>query len=407
MRMTVRRRVSDLQTSPKPPVAKEFDDRIALRYPGAGKIFLIWTVIGVLTSLRYQLQRPSNSEIGDVAFIAAFTALYYPWIALTPFVFRVEKRLPLDGANWLRNFGLLTILSVPICLLASPLMSSIFSGVLSVMEPNFTSQVPGFWLRHFPMAQVLYWCSVAGGYFVRSQFQLRVQEKRSAQLALEKAQLEAGLKQAQLDVLRARLNPHFLFNSLQNISVMTKQDPQTASRMLARLGDLLRAVLRQDSEPESTLYEEIELTRAYAAIEQMRFGDRLDVRFAIAPEVLQAMLPCFLLQPLIENAIIHGLRGTGKTGIIGISAATDGRDLVVTITDNGIGAPEEALTGKKMGVGLGSTLERLATLYPERQTLSMRRPAEGGTEVRIAIPLRFADDQGPSTHDEQPAIADR
>ena len=97
-----------------------------------------------------------------------------------------------------------------------------------------------------------------------------------------------------------------------------KQDPQTASRMLARLGDLLRAVLRQDSEPESTLYEEIELTRAYAALEQMRFGDRLDVRFAIAPEVQQAMVPCFLLQPLIENAIIHGLRGAGKTGIIAV-----------------------------------------------------------------------------------------
>jgi LytS/YehU family sensor histidine kinase len=139
----------------------------------------------------------------------------------------------------------------------------------------------------------------------------------------------------------------------------------------------------------------------------MRFGDRLDVTFAIAADVQQAMVPCFLLQPLIENAIIHGLRGAGKTGVIAVSAARDGRDLVMTITDNGIGAPEEALTGRKIGVGLGSTLERLATMYPERQTFSMRRPAEGGTEVRIAIPLRFADDERPSTHYEHPAIANR
>jgi two-component system, LytTR family, sensor kinase len=399
--MTVRRISSDLQTLPQPPAGKESDDGTALRYPGIGKLFVIWTAIGLLTSLRYQWQRPLDSEVGEVAFIAAFTALYYPWIALTPLVFGLERRFPLAHGNWLRNFGLLAILSVPICLLASPLMSGVFIGVLSVLEPA-SFPVRRFWLGHFPMAEVLYWCSVAGGYFVRSEFQLRVQEQRTA----EKSQLEAGLKQAQLDVLRARLNPHFLFNSLQNISVMTKQDPQTANRMLARLGDLLRAVLRQDSEPESTLYEEIELTQAYAALEQMRFGDRLDVRFDIAPDVQQAMVPCFLLQPLIENAVIHGLRGVRKTGIITVSGARDGRDLVMTITDNGIGAPEEALTGRKMGVGLGSTLERLATMYPDRQTFSMRRPAEGGTEVRIAIPLRFPDHTS-SIHDEHSAPADR
>jgi two-component system, LytTR family, sensor kinase len=119
------------------------------------------------------------------------------------------------------------------------------------------------------------------------------------------------------------------------------------------------------------------------------------------------MVPCFLLQPLIENAIIHGLRGAGKTGIITVSAGRDGSDLVMTITDNGIGAPEEALTGRKLGVGLGSTLERLATMYPERQTFSMQRALEGGTEVRIAIPLRFPDHERSPTHDEQPATTDR
>jgi sensor histidine kinase YesM len=264
-----------------------------------------------------------------------------------------------------------------------------------------------FWFREFFVGETIFWCSVAGGYFIRTLFQLQEQERRAARLALEKSQLEAGLNQAQLQALRARLNPHFLFNSLQNISVMTRQDPQTASRMLTRLGDLLRAVLRQDSQPETTLHEETELTRAYVALEQMRFGDRLQVDFEIAREVQQAMVPCFLLQPLVENAVVHGLRGARKTGIITVSAVSQGGELVLTVTDNGIGPPAEDPAEMKIGVGLRSTCERLARMYANRHAFSIRKAAEGGAEVRIAIPLRFADYEDRSSRDEPPAVADR
>jgi LytS/YehU family sensor histidine kinase len=263
-----------------------------------------------------------------------------------------------------------------------------------------------FW-HELPVAVIIFWCSAAGGYFIRTLFQLHEHERRVARLALEKSQLEASLNQAQLEVLRARLNPHFLFNSLQNISVLIRQDPQTASRMLTRLGDLLRAVLRQDSRAESTLREEIELTRAYVALEQTRFGDRLHVDFAIATEVQQAMVPCFLLQPLIENAITHGLRGARKTGIINVSAVSQGSEIVLAVTDNGIGLPTQDTAEMKIGVGLRSTCERLERMYPNRHTFSIREPAEGGAEVRIAIPRRFADYEDRSSHDEQSKIADR
>lgn len=283
-----------------------------------------------------------------------------------------------------------------------------FMAVMSALRAPLWMPRRGMsWLREFPVAEGLFWCSVAGGYFVRTVFQLREQERRSARLALEKSQLEADLNLAQLEVLRARLNPHFLFNSLQNISVMTKQDPQTASRMLTQLGDLLHTVLRQDSQAESTLREEIELTQAYIVLEQMRFGDRLHVDFAIAGEVQQAMVPCFLLQPLIENAVIHGLRGARKTGIITVSAISQGGELVLSVTDNGIGPPAEDPAEMKIGVGLRSTCERLVRMYPDRHTFSIRKPAEGGTEVRIAIPLRFADYEERSSHDEQSTVADR
>ena len=397
-----------MESSPKPAASEtELRKGAAIRYPGFGMMFLIWTAIGALTSVRYQLVSPSKPAVGELSSLLGCIACFYPWILLTPLVFRIEATFSLGSGKWTRNLALLAMISVPVCLLASPLMMGSFVAVMTVLQAPLRPRNGTYWLREFPVAEGIFWCSVAGGYLFRTLFQLREQEWMTARLALEKSQLEAGLNQAQLEVLRARLNPHFLFNSLQNISVMTRQDPHTASRMLTRLGDLLRTVLRQDSQVESTLREEIELTRAYTALEQMRFGDRLRVDFAIAGEVQQAMAPCFLLQPLIENAVIHGLRGAQKSGIITVSAVSQGGELVLTVTDNGIGLPVADPAEMKIGVGLRSTCERLERMYPNKHTFSIRKPAEGGVEVRIAIPLRFADSDGRSSDDEQFKIADR
>ncbi len=263
----------------------------------------------------------------------------------------------------------------------------IFLHVLSVSRnPMGKLAGVGYWFATFPSAQGMFWVSVGGGYFVRTLSHLHEQEQRATRLELDKSRLESDLNQAQLDALRARLNPHFLFNSLQNISVLTKQNPQTASRMLTVLGDLLRTVLRTDAQPEIALSEEMDLTRSYVALEQMRFGDRLIVRFEIANGVQQALVPSFLMQPLLENAIIHGLRGVRKTGIIAVRAVEEENSLTITVTDNGVGPPSEA-NQMKIGLGLGSTCERLTRMYAERHQFSISRPQEGGTEVRISLPL--------------------
>jgi two-component system, LytTR family, sensor kinase len=326
---------------------------------------------------------------------------------LSSVVFRLEGKFPLGASGWRRNVALLAGLSVPFCAAASAVMMGL-GGVVrfALGASTWLSGGLRFWLGAFPSAEGLFWCSVAGGYFFRTLFQLHEQEQRATRLALEKSRLEASLNQAQLEALRARLNPHFLFNSLQNISVLTKQDPDTASRMLTVLGDLLRAVLRSDSRPESTLREEIDLTRSYVALEQMRFGDRLRVTFDIADDADRAMVPCFLMQPLIENAIVHGLRGARKTGIIGVRATPEDGQLLITVADNGIGLPADA-NGMKLGVGLGSTCERLARMYPEQQTVSFRTPPEGGAEVRIAIPLRFENPVNHAWHNDEIPAAHR
>ena len=376
------------------------------RYPGVGRMFLIWTAIGLLTVARSQTFRTA-SETGPWSFavLVACTSWYFPWAVLTPLVFRLEQRFPLGALGWPRRVALLAAISVPFCLTASPVMMALDAAIRYAFgAPAWFSGSPRFWFGAFPAAEGLFWCSVAGGYFFRTLFQLHEQEHRASRLALEKSRLEASLNQAQLDALRARLNPHFLFNSLQNISVLTKQDPQTASRMLTVLGDLLRAVLRRDSQPECTLGEEIELTRSYVALEQMRFGDRLRVTFEIDGDTQQAMVPCFLMQPLIENAIIHGLRGIRKTGMIAVRALKKEGQLVITIADNGSGPPADS-NRMKIGVGLGSTCERLARTYGEQHQFSIRKPPEGGTEVRISIPIRFTDSVADAClHEEIPAI---
>ncbi len=239
------------------------------------------------------------------------------------------------------------------------------------------------------MQAELYGFTVIGAYIIRNLIEQQERERSSAQLALEKAELESSLRRAELETLRMRLNPHFLFNSLQNISILAKQDPETASQMLVRLGDLLRSALRKQAQTETTLAVEIELTKAYVAVEQMRFGDRLSVLIDVESSVEQTMVPSLLLQPLVENAILHGLREEKRIGVIWIRGMRQLNQLVLTVSDNGSGPPKEKLADLEMGIGLGSTCERLEHMYPGQHNLSIQKLPEGGTEVRIVLPLRF------------------
>jgi LytS/YehU family sensor histidine kinase len=243
-------------------------------------------------------------------------------------------------------------------------------------------------LSEIGVQSALYWSSVGASFIVRHFDQLREREREADRLELEKSRLEASLKEAELETLRMRLNPHFLFNTLQNISVLTKQDPRTASQMLTRLGDLLRVALRRDAQPEVALEEEIGLTRTYLEVEQMRFGERLTVEIAIAAGTEKALVPTFLLQPLVENAIKHGLRGKPAGGRIAIHSASEDGQLTLSVKDNGAGVAAEDLKKLEMGIGLGSTCERLARMFEERGKLAVRKPMEGGTEICVTLPLR-------------------
>ena len=388
---------------PQPP-AVQLAVSCRAHYPGVGTLILIWAFIGAATSLRILLTSP-HAYKRDLIFLIAYIACYMPWGFLTALTFRLEERFPLGGVRWPRHAAALLLASLPVSLIGAPSMRAFFVGTLYLLgHPSSFARSWTHWFYELFIGEFFFWLSVAGAYSIRTHFYLQQQKEASMQMNLEKSRLEASLNQAQLDVLRAKLNPHFLFNSLQNISVLTREDPVVASRMLVKLGDLLRAVLRKDSQAQCTLQEEVDLLHHYMALEQMRFGDRLGFEVSIERGAKQALVPSFLLQPLIENAIVHGLRDVQKEGLITIHALALCDMLIVTVRDNGRGF-SQSKPGKCDGLGLSLTRERLAGMFPGRHAFTIDSSPLRGTEVRIEIPFvtedtedRFERDNRATTH---------
>jgi len=199
--------------------------------------------------------------------------------------------------------------------------------------------------------------------------------------------LQRQLAEAQLRVLERQLHPHFLFNTLHTVSALMRTDVDAADDIIDRLSDLLRLSLRQRGQ-EVTVRDELELLRKYLDIEQMRFRDRLAVSVDVAEETLDAMVPHFVLQPIVENAVLHGIAPRARTGRIDIRAFRDGSDLRLEVSDTGDGVPETQLTALNHGIGLGNTRARLEHLYGSSQRLKCENVDGGGFRVSIAVPFR-------------------
>lgn len=361
-------------------------------YPGALLLCIVWTFVGTLSYVRHDLQNLEGGFAGSLlAGYITSLACFLPWIPLSAVLFHIERHFPLGQRGWARSAAALVVISVPVSYVASGLTTLIALGVQTLFQrpPDFSTHMWPIPFVRLLGHEFLYWSSVFASWMLRASLEMRENERHTARLMLEKSQLETSLRQAELDALRMRLDPHFLFNSLQNISTLTQHDPQTAGRMLTRLGDLLRLSLRRNSTPETTLRAEVMLVDAYLAIERMRFDDRLSATMDLDPGTERALVPSLLLQPLVENAIRHGLSGFRDRGVIAIRSHIEDDSLVLTVTDNGVGPPAEPLSELGLGIGLGATCERLALLYPGQHTFSMCALPEGGTEVCIALPLRF------------------
>jgi LytS/YehU family sensor histidine kinase len=214
--------------------------------------------------------------------------------------------------------------------------------------------------------------------------------------ALAAAQLETRLAEAQLQALQRQLHPHFLFNTLNAISALMHRDTEAADAMLERLSDLLRLTLDRIAVQVVSLREELEFIDKYLEIEQTRFGDRLQVATLIEPETLDAAVPNLVLQPLVENAIRHGIATKVGGGHVEITARRVGASLVLSVRDDGPGLSQAKRDALNTGVGLSNTRSRLEHLYRDRYRFEFAEPAGGGLAVTIEIPfVAIAEDRGP------------
>jgi two-component system, LytTR family, sensor kinase len=238
----------------------------------------------------------------------------------------------------------------------------------------FTSLLVKSW--HFEL--IVYWVIVAVSHAFGYYAQLRERELRNAEL-------ERRLTEARLQALQMQLNPHFLFNTLHAISSLMHKDVDAADTMLVRLSELLRHALEATNTQEVSLREELDFLRRYLEIEQTRFGKRLKIEMTIALETLDALVPNLILQPSLENAIIHGIEPNAREGRIELNSRRDGDQLHLEVRDNGSGLREEQI---EEGVGLSNTRARLQQLYGERQQFSIANGAEGGAVVTMIIPFR-------------------
>jgi LytS/YehU family sensor histidine kinase len=247
---------------------------------------------------------------------------------------------------------------------------------------QYQGELRNFFLFDF----FVYWAILGVGY----AFDYRERYRERESLA---SQLKAQLAQAQLESLKMQLHPHFLFNTLHTIAGLVRGNEKApAVNMIVGLSDLLRRALDNADEQEVPLREELKFTELYLDIQQARFSDRLRVRMEIAPETLDALVPNLILQPLVENAIRHGISLNDSAGVIVINTYRDDALLRIRVCDDGPGLQSGWRMEKSEGIGLANTSERLKHLYGAEHQFDLRNGASGGMIVAIAFPFRVSYD---------------
>jgi signal transduction histidine kinase len=317
-----------------------------------------------------------RADWGAVVFVAAEWLVFG---ALTPITYVLARRYPLRREAIGRTIVAHLTGALVVCVGWASL------GVLLALllnrrppQERLLRYYIGWVLTNLPGSVFLYF-TVLGCVYAFSYYR-EARERESQQ-----ARLAAQLAEARLGALRMQLNPHFLFNSLNAITVLVRdQNTRAASRMLELLSGLLRQVLQSEKRQEMTLDKELRFTEQYLAIEQVRFSDRLQVRWSIEPTVRDALVPEFILQPLVENAVRHGVAKRSEAGVIEVTACEADGNLLLSVRDNGPGYRPSS----NAGVGLANTRARVETLFDKRGDLQVVNAKGGGTIATVRFPLR-------------------
>jgi cell division protein FtsL len=315
-----------------------------------------------------------------------FPAIDYAlWALFTPLILWSARRFPFEKRRWLRA----TAFHIVAALLVALGQLRLFSLALPyAYGPSPGGPIPSMTIfrnllpNNLHTNVLMYAAIVAAAHGLAYYQRYRDRELRATQL-------EARLAQAQLQVLRMQLQPHFLFNTLHSISALVHEDPEGADRMLAQLADLLRMTLAADAAQEVALRQELDFLDRYLEIEKTRLVDRLRIRRVIAPETLDARVPHLILQPLVENAIRHGVAPRAEGGSIEIRATRRDGALRMEVWDDGPGPQSPEAGGNGSGLGLANTRARIAQLYGAEASLELTNAPAGGFAAVLTIPFRM------------------
>ena len=332
------------------------------------------TLVGLLFSLNAWLssQRP-------LAWSAIFLSQLLPflvWAALCPAVMCLNQLRP---NAWLRVVAFHLAATALFSLLQITLYGFVYWSLLALFAPRPLAEIYQAVFPRILLGVVVYKIIVTTNYALDYYERFRAEQQRAALL-------EAHLAQAQLQALKMQLQPHFLFNTLNSITSLVLDDQRAAVRMISRLGDFLRLTIDNNGTQQVSLERELEFLKCYLEIQQVRFHDRLRVTLDVEPAALQAQVPNLILQPLVENAIKHGIAPRADAGQIGIRAKLAQDTLQVEVRNDGLPRAASGAASRN-GVGLANTRERLRQLYQERFQLDLQILADGGAICTLAIPL--------------------
>lgn len=348
-----------------------------------GLLFVaVWTLIGLAFASQFNFTQSRRGYIVTWPFsLQTALADWYVFAVLSIPALWLARRYRLGGAGWKGPLA--------VHLLASAVFAVAWVALrVCVEQVRLASRVPSFdfgemfqWTlaRSFYFNLLVYWIIVGASHAFSFYRQLQDRELRAMEL-------EKLLVQSRLETLQAQLNPHFLFNTLHAISALMHTDVEAADRMISRLSDLLRMALERTDTQEVPLRREVDFLQKYLEIEQLRFGPRLQVEWDIEPEAWEALVPSLILQPLVENAIRHGLEPRARAGRVVVSARQTGGRLHLEVRDDGVGLrPERPL---QEGIGLSNTRARLQHLYGLAHQFELRNLEGGGLVVALSFPLR-------------------
>ena len=308
---------------------------------------------------------------------------WYVWAVLTPPILWLARRYPFDRRTWGR-FVAVHAVGVFVFTFAHSAASAYLRVLamdhLSDRTVLFSAALRDRFVLNFDYEAMTYWFLVGISHALAYR-------RESDERSITAANLQARLAEANLETLQRQLHPHFLFNTLHTISALIHRNADAADAMLARLSDLLRLTLNRVRVRQLPLKEELDFIQKYLEIERARYGDRLRVVFDVDPSVLDAAVPSLVLQPLVENALRHGIGPKVGGGRIDIIARREDDRLCLVVSDDGYGVPSHELHALNEGVGVSNTRSRLVHLYGDQHRFEFRTPRTGGLEVTVAIPL--------------------